>query len=144
MSNSQYLFERKVEDFKIKGFFKNQIEIIVSCEINHNLVKHVVDIEKEYNKKLKKEWSIFGNLKMGNVLHNRYMEQNKKHDYRLKELSKYTVSINELYEKLSYNDLTITDVNTILKIENRQFHEKIKIIISEVVLIVVLFIFLKF
>ena len=34
VSNSQYLFERKVESFKIKGFFKNKIEIIVSCEIN--------------------------------------------------------------------------------------------------------------
>lgn len=32
ISNCQYLFNRKIEDFQIKGFFRKQIEIVVSCD----------------------------------------------------------------------------------------------------------------
>ena len=32
LSNLQYLYDRKVKNFYIKGLLKNQIEIIVSCE----------------------------------------------------------------------------------------------------------------
>lgn len=32
ISNLEYLYNRNVEELHIKGFFKNQIEIVVSCE----------------------------------------------------------------------------------------------------------------
>lgn len=32
LSNMQYLYNRKVKEFYIKGLLKNRIEIVVSCE----------------------------------------------------------------------------------------------------------------
>lgn len=103
----------------------------------------VLDIDKEYGKRMKKECSIFGNLKLGNIAHNKYVEHERIHDYRLKKIGEDNDTLAILEEKLIYNSLTTDDVNAILCIDNKQFRMELRLLIFGVLFVVVMLIIFK-
>lgn len=107
-----------------------------------NMYKRI-DIDKEYGKRIKKEWSVFGNPKFGNVVLNKHIEQEREHDFRLKKIGKNNEVLERLQEGLFYNSLTVDDVNIILCLVNKRFRYNIGLLLTAVIVGAVLLIIFK-
>lgn len=115
---------------------ENRGEIYRLLEIQRlNLSGGAMSIVETYENRMKRTLSFRGNVKMGNVLHNRVVATEMEFDRRLKRIDEQVRNIDELRYKHSNNTLTIEDANAILEIENKE-KEHTRILILKLVFLI--------
>lgn len=98
-------------------------------------------VNRRCDKELKRVTTIFGNLKYGNIAHNNFINHNR---YRTIGKIRKDNEIVELLEyKLENNLLTIDDTNSIIQIDNKQFHEVIKLLTCFILAVIILAVLIK-
>lgn len=121
--------ERERDDFIQKN--GSQIYRILDS-LSMSLSYNAMDRIKMYDRRMKRTISLLGNIKIGNVLHNRAVVNEKKNDRWLKGIEKQARIIEELRYKHTNFTLTIEDVNGILELENNER----KYILRQIIIVV--------
>lgn len=126
-------------------FIRNNLSKINRLFDNMSMdnICNIEKIENEYLKRMKDELSIFFKLNI-DISHNNHVALDRAHDYRLKKLQEENTKLAELQERFFNGSLSIEDANDIISIDNRNYHNNIKLAIMGLLSVLALMIIFKF
>lgn len=136
------------EEDKMNFIHENFVEILNFDMRRERLsLVNLFGIERKYSQKLKKEVSVFGNIKYGNILHNRNVLNsmiNDRHYIKCTEILNEMASFQEKLWSGKLEEISIDEINFLLIAMKRETQDnRIHFLLSIVGVIIFFFVIMK-